>query len=315
MLKTTQDRYDLIFVGITEPSNLQTNRFFTREFFSLAKARLHEGGILVFGLPGSLTYMNEELKNLNSCIFHTAKSVFSHVRVLPGDGANIFLLSDSQAILLLDRMQIIERLDQRNIKANVIIPWYIEQKLHPGWLEWFPLFIAGSSQKINSDFNPIGVFYSVAHWNALYAPSLRWLFRGFEGMSLWIGVLLFLVFLVYFLFRSKDGRSFRRGIPLAIITTGFAGMIFDLMLIFAFQSVYGYVFSWIGLLVASFMTGAACGAMLVTMILERIKNGFKFFAKIELAIIGFSIGCPGVVLAAHAYLGTPDALFFPKGYF
>ncbi len=315
LLKTTQDRYDLIFVGITEPSNLQTNRFFTREFFSLAKARLHEGGILVFGLPGSLTYMNEELKNLNSCIFHTAKSVFSHVRVLPGDGANIFLLSDSQAILLLDRMQIIERLDQRNIKANVIIPWYIEQKLHPGWLEWFPLFIAGSSQKINSDFNPIGVFYSVAHWNALYAPSLRWLFRGFEGMSLWIGVLLFLVFLVYFLFRSKDGRSFRRGIPLAIITTGFAGMIFDLMLIFAFQSVYGYVFSWIGLLVASFMTGAACGAMLVTMILERIKNGFKFFAKIELAIIGFSIGCPGVVLAAHAYLGTPDALFFSKGLF
>ena len=316
LLKTTQDKYDLIFVGITEPSNLQTNRFFTKEFFSLAKARLHERGILVFGLPGSLTYLNEELKSLNSSIFHTAKSIFPYVRVIPGDGANIFLLSDFQGIALLDRMQIIEGLNQRNIKANVIIPWYIEQKLHPGWQEWFSRFIEEGSQKINSDLNPIGVFYSLSHWNALFAPSLRWLFREFERMSLWTSVLLFAAFLLfYFFFRSQDRRSFRAGIPLAIITTGFAGMIFDLMLIFAFQSMYGYVFSWIGLLVASFMAGAACGAMLLAMALERIKNGFKFFAKIELAIMCFSIGCPGVVFAAHAYLGSPEVFFFSKWLF
>jgi spermidine synthase len=50
-LKTTQNKYDLIFVGIMEPSNLQANRFFTKEFFSLVKKRLNKGGILVLGLP------------------------------------------------------------------------------------------------------------------------------------------------------------------------------------------------------------------------------------------------------------------------
>ncbi len=55
-LQTARRTYDLILVGITEPSTLQTNRFFTREFFQLARARLNRGGILVLGLPGSLTY-------------------------------------------------------------------------------------------------------------------------------------------------------------------------------------------------------------------------------------------------------------------
>jgi spermidine synthase len=74
-LKTAPTKYDLIFIGIMEPANLQTNRFFTREFFSLAKQRLDEGGILVLGAPGSLTYSGEALKDLNGCIFHTLKSV------------------------------------------------------------------------------------------------------------------------------------------------------------------------------------------------------------------------------------------------
>jgi len=315
-LRSTQEKYDLILVGITEPSDLQTNRFFTKEFFSLAKERLNERGIFVFGLPGSLTYMNLELKNLNSSIFHTLKSVFPYIRVVPGDGTNLFLASDYRGILTIDRMLVIERLKQRDIKADVIIPWYIEQKLHPGWQDWFSNFIQESSRKINSDFTPIGVFYSISHWNTLFAPYLRWPFRQFERIDLRTIAPLFVIpLLLYFLFRLKRTQFFRAGIPLAIITTGFAGMIFDLMLIFAFQSIYGYVFSWIGLLVASFMVGAAFGAMAITMVLDRLKNSFKFFAKNELAIICFSIVCPGIVFGAYPYLGNPDVFFFLKALF
>jgi spermidine synthase len=109
--------------------------------------------------------------------------------------------------------------------------------------------------------------------------------------------------------RSKNKRLFRPGVSLAIITTGFAGMIFDLMIIFIFQSMYGYVFSWIGLLVAVFMAGAACGAMLITTVMERIKDCFRLFQKIELAIISFSVGLPFVFYAVHAYMDSPDAFF------
>ncbi len=312
-LKTTQNKYDFIFVGIMEPSNLQANRFFTKEFFSLVKKRLNKEGILVLGLPGSLMYVNDELKNLNSCIFHTLKRVFPYIRVIPGDGKNLFLSSDSQNIVKIDRKQIIERLYQRNIRANVIVPWHLEKKLHHGWQDWFSRFLEGSSQKINSDFKPLGLFYSITHWNALYAPSLSGLFSQFERINLRIIVLLFVFFLLlYVVFRLKHRRSFQAGIPLSIITTGFAGMIFSLMIIFTFQSMYGYVFSWIGLLVSFFMAGAACGAMLATKVLTQIKNCFRLFIKIDLAIICFSFGWPFIFLAVRAYLDSPDVFVFFK---
>ena len=312
-LKTTRNTYDMIFIGIMDPSSLQANRFFTKEFFSLVKKRLNKGGILVLGLPGSLMYVNEELKNLNSCIFHTLKGVFSYIRVIPGDGKNIFLSSDSQDVTAIDKNQIIERFHLRNIRANVIVPWHLEKKLHHGWQDWFSRFLEGSSHKINYDFKPLGLFYSISHWNALFAPSLRGLFRQFERINVRIIALFCALFLgIYVFFRSKQRRFLRAGIPLSIITTGFAGMIFSLMLIFTFQSMYGYVFSWIGLLVSSFMAGSAAGAMAATSLLSRLENSLKCFIITDLTIIGFSFGLPFIFLILHPYLGNPGVFIFLK---
>jgi len=118
--------------------------------------------------------------------------------------------------------------------------------------------------------------------------------------------------LLYFIFRPRNRQFLQGGITLSIITTGFAGMMFDLMIIFTFQSIYGYVFSWIGILVASFMAGAACGAMLITTVLGRIKNYFKVFKIIELAIICFSIAFPFVFLAMPSNPDNPEVFFLFK---
>ncbi len=316
-LQTARRTYDLILVGITEPSTLQTNRFFTREFFQLARARLNRGGILVLGLPGSLTYTTEELADLNSSIFHTLKGVFPYVRAIPGEGTNLFLASDSAGVLSVDKEQVVERLRQRNIRAEVVIPWYIEQKLHPGWQEWFDRFVDGRSQRINSDFRPVGVFYSVAHWSALFAPFLRGLFRQLEKVNLWAPAALLVVALLctFLALWSKRRRSLRAGVLFAVITTGLAGMLFDLTLIFAFQSVYGYVFSWIGLAGCRVYgrSGLRCPAGLRA--LERIQNSFPLFLKTELSIMGFAVACPLVLLAVHAFLERVNASLLSRWLF
>ncbi len=304
LLKTTPNSYDLIFIGIGEPSNLQANRFFTQEFFALAKSRLNAGGILVLAAPGSLTLVNEDLRDLNSCIFHTLSSVFRHVRVLPGDGRNIFLASDAPAIATMERAQIIQRLHERGLIVGAMLPRHIENKLHPGWQDWFARFIAGGSREINRDFRPLGLFYSLSYWNTLFAPEFGRIFRQFERIRLEGIFLSFLLFLVlYFAFRWQK-RSFPPGIPFAIFTTGFAGMIFDLVVIFAFQSVYGYVFSWIGLLVAAFMAGAAGGAALMTGVLGRSAEDRRRFIKVELGIVCLAVGLPFALLALHPLAGS-----------
>ena len=99
-------------------------------------------------------------------------------------------------------------------------------------------------------------------------------------------------------------KLFGSGIPLCIAATGFAGMIFDLALIFTFQSIYGYVFSWIGLLVTFFMSGTAVGAMTATWVLARTKNCLKLFITTEIAIICFSLGLPFVFLIVFPYLDS-----------
>ncbi|NNK55779.1 MAG: fused MFS/spermidine synthase [Desulfofustis sp.] len=310
LLRTSANKYDAVFVGIQEPSNLQTNRFFTKEFFSLAKKQLHQDGILVIGLTGSLDYLNEELVHLNSCVFNTLKRVFSHVRVVPGDGTNLYLASDAEEIVRIDRERIGERLIQRNLAAERGIPWHIEKKLHPGWQSWFSRFLEGGTEEINTDFRPLAMFYSISHWNALLAPSLRGIFRQFERIDLrTITLFAGISLLIYCLLLTQKRRYVPQAISYSIITTGFAGMIFDLTIIFAFQAVYGYVFSWIGILVASFMAGAACGALVATMAMARIKNCLKLFVLTEVAVTCFSFGLPVVLFALHNGLDASGFVF------
>ena len=308
-LRTTPNRYDVILVGLHDPADLQVNRFFTLEFFSLAKTKLAENGILVIGLPGLLTYPNQELKNLNACIYNTLKQVFSAIRVFPGDGVNLFLASETRDIFKLTKDELILRLEKRGVRASVPVARHIEKKLHPGWQDWFLSSIKGGSKKLNLDFKPLGVFYSISYWNTIFAPYLRIFFRWLDKLSLWPCLFLFATFVAIALSLHRRIRVISNlGIPFCIATTGFAGMIFDLTLIFAFQSIYGYIFGWIGLLVTSFMTGAATGAIAMIKTMKRIRVPLRVFVKIEVMIVLFSLALPILLFLLSRGLSGSDGV-------
>jgi len=233
--------------------------------------------------------------------------------VFPGEGTNLFLASNSESILFFNRFELVNRLKKRDIKVNFPVPRHIEKSLHDEWQEWFMKFIEGSSRKINYDFRPIGVFYSISYWNSLFAPYLLKIFKYFENINIWIffALTLFLIF-IFIIFQAKNKKFTQIGIPLSIITTGFAGMTFNLLVIFAFQSIYGYVFSWIGLLVSSFMVGASFGAMSITYFLPRIKDTLKIFIKIDLTIIFFSIVLPFTFIMLHPTIDTSTEFLLLK---
>jgi spermidine synthase len=59
-----------------------------------------------------------------------------------------------------------------------------------------------------------------------------------------------------------------------VATTGFAGMALEIILIYTFQNIYGYVYEKIGLIIAVFMFGLAMGGGLSNrMILQRTTAG------------------------------------------
>ena len=305
-IKKTPHKYDLVLVGISNPSTLQINRLFSKEFFSLVKERLEKGGILVMVLAGSLTYLSEELGDLNACILNTLKGVYPYVRVIPGD-FNLFLASISSEVSLINHTLLSQRLNERELEVSLLTPSHIKYKLDSRRVDWFFTSLKGATEKINQDFSPLGMFYSLAYWNSLFSPRMKWLFRWFEQVNLRLLIIPLSIFTLVFLIICFKGPTIftKLSIPFAIMASGFAGMIFDLALIYTFQALYGYVFHQIGLLVAAFMVGIAVGSLAMTSLLKRVKRDFASFIGLELAMILFSGALPAIFLLFSPYLDRP----------
>ncbi|MCS7281624.1 MAG: fused MFS/spermidine synthase [Desulfobacterota bacterium] len=295
-LNSTSAKYDVIIVGIRTPSTLEANRFFTREFFELAKGRMNEDGIFVAGIPFSLRYVNEELIQLTRTVFFTLRSTYRYVKPKPGEGAYLFLCSDSYEVLKLDSATCQKRIEERGIRTEVRIPWYIEQKLHKGWEGWFQRLIGENVSIINSDLHPVVTYNTILYLQSIYNPGLAKFFRElrlvtFETVILVISVFFFL-YLFLFGFRKEKFLGLC-GVP--ILTSGFYGMVIELLILFSFQSVFGYVFSWMGLLVSAYMAGSAIGAYLLSREKIKVKFASRLFLLAELALICFSFLYPSII--------------------
>jgi len=295
-LKRSSGNYDVVFVGLGSPQELQTNRLFSREFFSTAKEKMKRDGILVLSLPGSLTYLGEELQKLNRCIRDTLHSVFAYVRIIPGD-VNLYFASASESLMRVRAEELVQRFDERSIETNLFTGAYIEHRLEEQWLRGYEQAMGRTEPGINSDFHPVAVFHSLSHWNALFSPYLVRIFKSIEGVriSLITASIAAVTVLLAALFLLRPER-FRAPVPYAIGTTGFCGMVFDLAIIFTFQTLFGYLYYQIGLLVTVFMVGVAASSFAITRRLDRITNHAAVFLLTELCLVCFSVLLPFVFL-------------------
>ena len=89
-IKGASKKYDAIVVDLPEPDTFQLNRFFTSEFFSLAKKVLHKDGILSFSVDYSPNYLSDIQRRKLSVLFNTAKQHFRNVLILPGKRLTFF---------------------------------------------------------------------------------------------------------------------------------------------------------------------------------------------------------------------------------
>jgi spermidine synthase len=139
----------------------------------------------------------------------------------------------------------------------------------------------------------------------LECPLLSYLttiFRWYEGWSLQLTLALTAIFTLFLaiLFVKKPETS-RYSLPYAIFTSGFADMMLDLAIILTFQTLYGYLYYQIGLLITVFMAGIALSSYLITRRLERIRKDSSLFLKTELMIVSFCVLLPFILsIPSHA---------------
>lgn len=284
-IKETPVKYDVVLLGLPSPHTLQTNRFFTQEFFNSVKNILRDKGILAITLTGSLAYYSKELKNLNACILHTLGKVFAYRFVIPGD-LNLFMVSDSEEISHISPALLHDRLNTHKIKTNLITLPHLKYRLDEKRLDWFFESLKDTGPSFNKDFSPKGLFYNIAYRNLLFSPSLKTVFNWAKKINL-SSIIIFIIIIFGALLLLQ--RKYKKiSIPFAIATTGFSAMIFELILLLSFQIFYGYVFYEIGLLITTFMGGMAIGSLIITSCFGHIRRELTLFKRIEIAITVFS---------------------------
>jgi len=265
-LKTVGDTFDVIILNVPDPQTAQLNRFYTAEFFRSAHDHLAPGGLLALQLRSSEDYISPDLAEFLRCIHHTLQTVFPNVAAIPGETIHFF--AATRPDVLTDNPQtLIRRLLERNLKTQYVREYFIPFRMMPDRMvqvreQLRPM----TSTPVNRDFEPIAYYFDVVLWSTQFKLGYSRWFRAAAHIAFTdiidavLVVTLFVAVLVAsVLAREKRARS---AAAYCMAATGFTLMAVQIFLLLAFQSVYGYVYRQLAILVAMGMAGIACGSWL-----------------------------------------------------
>ncbi len=308
-VKKTKDKYDCVIVHAGDPYTAEHNRYYTSEFFSEVKKALSPGGIVSFGLTSSESYISASLAGFLRSIYATLRSIFNEVLVMPGETA-YFLASDSAGVLTYDHKKLEERTLARELDTQYVRDYYLSSKLSPQSIAYSENIIKKSEgAMINHDLRPVAYYYGLIFWTTLFRDSvISKILRSVTEPVIWCSIGIFMILLA--VISTAYRRSFKRTALAAVMAGGFSSMAFQLLILLTFQTMYGYLFYKLGVILTAFMSGLALGAIFVVKIAHNSNAPLRahYYRGLLIAIQGdfilFSV-LLGVIFSRFC----PDPLF------
>ncbi len=265
-LKSARDTFDVIIVNVPDPQTAQLNRFYTAEFFRSAREHLAPGGLLALQLRSSEESISPDLAEFLRCINRTLREVFPYVVAIPGETIHFFAATRSD-VLTDDSRVLISRLLERNLKTRYVREYFIPYRMMPDRMEQVrdqlqPM----ATTQVNRDFSPIAYYFNVVLWSAQFKPSYAgWLqAAGHVNFAIILGTTLIVLLTIAALLAFVPARDqrVRASAGCCMAATGFTLMALEIILLLAFQSIYGYVYHQLAILIALCMAGIALGSWL-----------------------------------------------------
>ncbi|MFC1643338.1 hypothetical protein ACFL5O_11765, partial [Myxococcota bacterium] len=195
-VRTTERRYDVVILDLPEPTTLQYNRYYTREFFREVRRILSPHGVLSFSLGQYANYLSQGLSQQLAIGYGTLLGVFVRVEMIPFSRV-LFLASDGALTL-----EIAEQLRTHRISTQWVQSGLLEAVLAEDRTRELGR-VTRLSAPTNRDFAPELQRVSLRHWlGRFHLPPAGWIGLG---VGLLLAALLGL------------GR-----VPLAVASAGFA---------------------------------------------------------------------------------------------
>jgi spermidine synthase len=265
-LRTTGDQFDAILLNVPDPQTAQLNRFYTAEFFRSAREHLAPGGLLALQLRSSEEFISPDLAEFLRCIQHTLQEVFPYAVAIPGETIHFF--AATQPDVLTDNPQtLIARLQERNLHTQYVREYFIPYRMMPDRMaqvreQLRPL----ASTPVNRDLDPIAYYFNLVLWSKQFnGDSSRWFqIAARVKFTVVLAVALALSLLSAALAALLHGRARRARSASAccMAATGFTLIALQIVLLLAFQSIYGYVYYQLAILIGLCMAGISFGSWL-----------------------------------------------------
>jgi spermidine synthase len=308
-LRTAGGTFDAIVLDVPDPQTAQLNRFYTVEFFQSARDRLAPGGLLAIELRSSEDAISPELAAFLRCIHHTLEQVFPSVAVIPGETIHFFAAAEPD-VLTEDPQTLMDRLRARHLQTRYVREYFIPYRMMPDRMAQIgeqlrPL----ASTPVNRDFAPIAYSFDVVLWSAQFKTGYANWFKAVAAIPFTtvLGAALILLLAIALLLAYLPARERRTRSAAAYCTaaTGFTLMAFQIFLLLAFQSIYGYVYRQLALLIGLCMAGIACGSWLA---MRRIRasdrNASSTMATTQCAL---ALAGPALMVAFTLLAKAPGA--------
>ncbi|MCM8825279.1 MAG: hypothetical protein NC937_03910, partial [Candidatus Omnitrophica bacterium] len=279
LLRKTRKKWDVIILDAGIPFSLKTARFYTKEFFELAKNHLSEDGILYIGIEGSTEYMSQPLVDVHSIIYATLTSVFPRVSVVPGYLTGYCATKAKNSPEISSQLLILKK-KEKNISTTVLTEFYLKDRLDSEKKQNFLKMIESGKEAKNSINRPFILVPAIKYWTFLSSGELKNIRKPVFLISL-ISIFTFLAFL--FNIKKKKGI-----LEFIVFSTGFLSVAWELVFLFLFQMYFGSLYFYLSVLTGAFMAGLAGGSLAFSSLSVKIKNWKNVLLIWQLIQMGFA---------------------------
>jgi spermidine synthase len=307
------DTYDVVIVSVGTPTSLQTNRYYTREFFRSARKRLGRDGILAVKITSPGAFVGPETAALAASIRNALRAVFPNIVMLPGDF--IHILASPGLDLKAQTPLVIERLASRDLQPSFVNQFVLWERLAPMKLAQADSIVAGNDRgRVNTDDRPVAFALALSLWEK--QMSGRHYVSSFAARLNVGGCILLLVALGFAVVGlcMAGCRLPVRVLPqlVTVYSVGLATMFTQVLVILAFQIASGYIYGRIAAVVAAYMAGTGLAAALAARRSPSPGPHLQQALGALLAVPPLSVPLALHLAASHSGVFSgwaPDALF------
>jgi len=320
-VKQADETYDLILAMLPSPSSVQIARFHTRQFFREVRDLLASGGIYVFTADAPPGELHPESRRYLASLVATLRTAFEDVLVEWGVAPRIFACR-TRGRLTTDPGVLASRLLRHGCAIPDLEP---RQSSDLNRTALYSAFFAGTDwlapdkvaqrrseietyagAAVYTDVRPAAYIDWFTWWDKQQrGPSAR-LFEGLRRIAPWhvllAAVAAVVLWQVLRLALSRHPGPFSDAVLLCVVTTGLSAMALEIVLLFAFQSLYGYVYQRVALIIAVFMFGLVVGSGAMNQVLRRRPAGSPGLLIAIGVLIGLSAAAIPAVLTGLGQL-------------